>query len=332
MKKYQGYFSIMFIVGFTLILKPYNINAQQKESVDNGYYITYPDKLMLRIFTSQKFAPFTISSKAEQELNYKTNSKLNLGLGATYKSYTLNLSYGFKFLNKEKGRGTTKGLDLQFHIFPKKWAIDFLGTFRKGYYLDPKNNNGLNLSKYYLRPDFKRNIIGLSVFRVPNSGKFSYRAAITQNDWQTKSAGSLLYGAEIYYGNIKGDSALVPTAGNSLYLQAGINNINFISVGPGIGYAYTLVIDKNFFLTGSLIGNIDANFSTEETSVNKNHKVSVLPSGIYKGAIGYNSAKWSLTANITGNALYSGSAFTSKNYFLPTGNFRFILATKVQLK
>nr|MDQ6902668.1 DUF4421 family protein [Bacteroidota bacterium] len=124
MKKYQSYFCILFIACFTLLLKPYNIQAQQKESVDNGYYITYPDKLMLRVFTLQKFAPFTIPSKGEQELNYKTNSKFNLGLGATYKSYTLNLSYGFKFLNKEKGRGTTKGLDLQFHVFPKKWAVD----------------------------------------------------------------------------------------------------------------------------------------------------------------------------------------------------------------
>ncbi|MEO8860709.1 MAG: hypothetical protein ABI358_04760, partial [Ginsengibacter sp.] len=71
----------MSIVCFTLILKPSNIKAQQKESVDNGYYITYPDKLMLRVFTSQKFAPFTVPSKGEPELNYKTNSKLNLGLG-----------------------------------------------------------------------------------------------------------------------------------------------------------------------------------------------------------------------------------------------------------
>ena len=101
---------------------------------------------MLRIYLSQKFAPFTISATGnDKDLNYKTNSKLSLGIGGTYQNITLNLSYGFSFLNKDKGQGKTKGLDFQFHLYPHKWAVDLLGTFRKGYYLDPKDNNGLNL-------------------------------------------------------------------------------------------------------------------------------------------------------------------------------------------
>ena len=117
---------------------------------------------------------------------------------------------GFGFLNPDKGRGKTKGLDLQLRLYPRKWAIDVLGTFIKSYYLDPEDENGLRLTNYYLRPDIKRDVIGISAFRVANADKFSYRAAITQNEWQTKSAGSLLYGGEIYYGQVKGDSAIVP--------------------------------------------------------------------------------------------------------------------------
>ncbi len=333
MKIYHRYFCVFFTLSFMLIMKPFNANAQKKVSIDNGYYITYPDKLMLRVFTLQKFAPFTISANGnDNELNYKTNSKLNLGIGATYRSITANLSYGFKFLNKDQGQGTTKGLDAQFHIFPDKWAIDLLGTFRKGYYLDPKDKNGLNLATYYQRPDFTRNIIGLSFFRVPNSAKFSYKAALAQNDWQTKSAGSLLYGGEVYFGTVKGDSALVPNQVSNNYKQAGINKINFFSIGPGIGYAYTLVFGKNYFITGSAVGNLDINFSTEERTSDKHNKFSLLPGGIYKGAIGYNSDNWSISANITGNALYVGSYASSKEYFLPTGNFRFILARKIGLK
>ena len=211
MKKHQNHFCSFFIVSLIIMLPGYS-NAQKKTSVDNGYYITYPDKLMLRIYLSQKFAPFTISATGnDKDLNYKTNSKLSLGIGGTYQNITLNLSYGFSFLNKDKGQGKTKGLDFQFHLYPHKWAIDLLGTFRKGYYLDPKDNNGLNLVTYYQRPDLKRDVIGLAVFQVPNGGRFSYRAALTQKDWQTKSAGSLLYGGEAYYGTIKGDSSFVPT-------------------------------------------------------------------------------------------------------------------------
>lgn len=311
------------------MLLPKNSMAQKKVSVDNGYYITYPDKLMLRLYLSQKFAPFTISAdNSNKDLNYKTTSKLTLGAGFTYRSLTLNLGYGFTFLNPEKGRGKTKGLDLQFHLYPKKWAVDLLGTFKKGYYLDPKDDNGLNLANYYQRPDFKRNIVGLSVFRVPNSGKFSYRAALNQQDWQTKSAGSILYGGEAYFGTVKGDSALVPGQASSNFKQAGVDRVNFLSIGPGIGYAYTLVIGTNFFITGSAIGSLDVNFSTEETAGTKMKATSIIPGGIYKGAIGYNSSVWSVSATITGNALYIGSKSSSKEYFMPTGNLRFTVARR----
>ncbi|MBA2250704.1 MAG: DUF4421 family protein [Chitinophagaceae bacterium] len=308
-------------------------NAQKKMSVDNGYYITYPDKLAVRLFLSQKFAPFTLSSSInKEELNYKTNSKLILGIGATYKSVTLNLGYGFSFLNKDKG-GKTKGLDLQLHIYPDKWGIDLLGSFRKGYYLDPKDvNGGLNLATYYQRPDLKRDIVGLSVFRVPNSNKFSYRAAITQNDWQTKSAGSLLYGGEAYYGLVEGDSALVPAKVSSNFGQAGVNKINFFSIGPGIGYAYTLVIKRFFFITGSAVATLDFNYSSEDGTNGKHSKISVLPGSIYKAAIGYNSSKYSVSANVLGNAIYAGVPSSSKKYFLPTGNIRLTLTKKIGLK
>ena len=331
MKKFQDCFCIFFILSLIIVLKPDKCMAQ-KASIDNGYYITYPDKLMARVYLSQKFAPVTISSDNNQDLNYKTNSKLNLGIGGTYRAITLNLSYGFKFLNKDKGKGDTKGLDFQFHLYPQKWAIDFLAGFIKGYYLDPKDNNGLHLVNYYQRPDFQRNLIGVSIFRVPNTGRFSYRAALTQNEWQTKSAGSLLYGGEAYYGVIKGDSALVPELVSNNFPQAGIDRINFFSIGPGIGYAYTLVIDKNFFITASAIGSLDVNFSTEERISDKKKAVSITPGGVYKAAIGYNSASWSISANLTGNALYAGSESSTKEYFLPTGNIRLVLAKKFELR
>jgi Domain of unknown function (DUF4421) len=307
--------------------------SAQKKSPDNGYFITYPETLLLRIYLSQKFAPFTISAPDnDRDLNYKTNAKLNLGIGFTYNNITLNVAYGFSFLNKDKGQGNTKGLDFQFHLFPHKLSVDLLGTFRRSYYLDPKDDNGLHLTDYYKRPDLKRDIIGVTVFKVPNSEKFSYRAALTQKERQLKSAGSLLYGGEAYYGTIKGDSSLVPNLVSTNFPQAGVHQINFFSIGPGIGYAYTLVLNKNFFITGSAIGGVDFNFSTEERTTDKHKKFSVLPSGVYKGAIGYNGDEWAVSANIIGNALYVGSASSSRKYFIPTGGLRLILTKRIGLK
>ena len=308
------------------------MSAHNHPSIDNGYYTVYPNEFILRIYITSKFAPFTISSSTRQDLNYKTNSKLSFGAGFTYKAVTLNFAYGFKALNPDKGKGATKGLDLQAHIYPRKWAIDIIGAFVRGYYLSPKDNNGLGLTDYYQRPDLHRNIVGLSVFRIASPDRFPFRAAFNQKDWQTKSAGSLLYGVETYYGFLKADSAFVPSGAGSNYLQAGINKLNFFSIGPGIGYAYTLVMSKHFFITASAVASATINASKEVNNGAGKNKVKVIPGGEYKAAFGYNSNTWSVTASLQGNALYAASAASHKEYFLPTGNVNFVVAKKFGAK
>ena len=185
---------------------------------------------------------------------------------------------------------------------------------------------------YYRRPDLHRNIVGISVYRIANPDKFSYRAAFNQKDWQTKSAGSLLFGAETHYGILKADSAFVPANAGNNYGQAGINNIQFFTIGPGIGYAYTLVMSKHLFVTASAIGSVNVNISGEQTSDGKTTKTKILPGGNYKAAVGYNSAAWSITAALLGNAVYAGSSFSRKEYFLPTGNVNLVVAKKFGTK
>jgi hypothetical protein len=309
-----------------------SMNTDNAISSNNGYYIVYPKEVIFRIYLTNKFAPFTISSNNKEDLNYKTNSKLGLGAGFTYKALTLNLAYGFNFLNPDKGKGKTKGLDLQLHLYPKKWAIDLTGAFLRGYYLDPKDYNGLTLTDYYKRPDLHRNILALSVYRIANPDKFSYKASFNQKDWQIRSAGSFLYGGETHYGIIKGDSALVPAASGTNYVQAGIDEIHFFGIGPGIGYAYTLVMGRHFFITASAIGSLNVEVSKEESGLNKNEVTKILPGGNYKAGIGYNSSTWSLTAGLIGNAIYAGSAISKKEYFLPTGNVNLVLARKFGTK
>ena len=217
------------------------------------------------------------------------------------------------------------------HVYPRKWAIDVWGVFPKGYHLEPKGYAAANSNSYYYRPDLKLELIGISAYRVPNKEKFSYRAAIIQTEWQKRSAGSVLYGGEAYYGAVKADSAFVPRSLQSGFPQAGINNTNFFRIGPGAGYAYTLVMARHFFITGSLIGNLDLSFTTENGTV-KTNKFALSPSAVYKAALGYNSADWNLSANWTGNALWIKGASASKSYFWPSGNYRLVVAKKFEMK
>jgi hypothetical protein len=298
--------------------------------------VTYPDKLTARLYLSQKFVRFTLpSSGSAQNIQYRTNTKLNLGIGATFHNLSLSIFYGFGFLNNNNNtvsKGITKGLDIQFHLYPRKWAIDLVALFPKGYYIAPKGYAAVNSNSYYYRPDVIMDVVGLSAYRVPDKQKFSYRAAMVQNEWQKKSAGSLLFGGEAYYGVIKGDSALVPKQIQSGFPQAGINNISFFRIGPGIGGAYTLVIKKHFFIMGSLVANLDLDFSSEEIPTAKNKKVALSPAAVYKGAIGYNSSTWAISAWLAGNAFFIKGASSSLDYFSPLGGFRIALTKKLGLR
>ena len=328
---YRYLLSILLIL--SLSISPYLGKAQKEFPHDTNYYETFPNKLTGRLYLTQKYLHFGIPSLSSgKNISYVANAKMNLGIGVTWHNLSFNAFYGVKFLNNSKSKkGNTKGLNLQLHLFPKKWAFDVLGVFPKGYYIDNEDFKP-SVGDYYYRPDIKSTYVGISAYRVPNKEKFSYRAAIIQNEWQKKSAGSFLYGGEAYYGTFKGDSALVPNAIQNNFSQAGINSVNFFRIGIGGGGAYTVVIDKHFFIMASVVGNIGADFVNEKSTGSSNKKTSFYPSFIYKTALGYNSATWDISANVTGNQLWMKGASSSKNYFLPLGNIRLVLSKKFDLK
>lgn len=328
-----GKFLFFIITSVILLAGTETVHAQKDFPHDTSYYETFPHKMTGRVFLSQKYIHLNFPALGNAaEMEYKANAKLNLGIGVTFNHFSINVFNGFAFLNKNnKDKGKTKGLDAQLHLYPRKWAIDLLVLFPKGFYLDPKGYASANANTYYYRPDINFTLLGLSTYRVPNKQKFSYRAAIVQSEWQKKSAGSILYGGQAYYGSIKGDSALVPTKVQNNFSQAGITKINFVSVGPGIGYAYTLVIDKHFFITGSLVANLDINFTNEE-GTSKNSKVSLNQGEVFKTALGYNSSNWNFSVNWTGSGLWFKGASTTENYFWPTGNYKIVIAKKFSIK
>jgi Domain of unknown function (DUF4421) len=297
---------------------------------DSLYYDNYPNLVTARFYVSQKYTTFTLKGAEEKsDIRYRPNTTLNLGIGATYHILSLNLAYGFGFMNQTEEKGETKYLDLQGHLYPEKWMIDWYGQFYKGYYLYPKGMATEKPGSYYLRPDLKVNLFGIAAYRVFNNERFSYRAAILQNEWQKKSAGSFLLGGDINYGIIKADSSFVPLNIEKGYPQAGINQVNFFSVGPGVGYAYTLVVLRHFFMMGSLNFNLDFSYSTEKGSFVNNDKFYVTPTTVFRVAAGYNSSTWNLSANWIGNKLPVTGAPSSNKYLMQTGNYRLILAKKI---
>jgi hypothetical protein len=300
------------------------------EDHDSSYYQSFEHSITTRFYFSQKYAGLELEKAANvSRFRYIPNTSLTMGVGVTYQSISLNLGYGFGFLNTDHEKGKTRYLDLQSHIYGRKWTIDLLGQFYKGYYLTPRGLAASNPQSYYIRPDLGIRLFGVSAYRLLNADRFSYRAAHLQNEKQKKSAGSVLIGAEIYYGIIKADSSLVPPVLSENYAQKGIRRLDFIKIGPGIGYAYTYVIKKDFFVTASLCASLNLDYSYQHEVNHKAEKFNLNKGFIYRIVAGYDKNNWNVNVSLVGNQLTVAAATTRDKYLLSAGNFRLTLAKRI---
>jgi hypothetical protein len=301
---------------------------------DTSYYSTYRSMLTGRAYLSRKYNVLSFNPPAPtQSFQYRANTSLNLGIGATYHSVTLNIGVGISKFNPDNEKGHTKYLDLQGHFYARKWNVDILGEFYHGLYLTPEGLAAPTGEKYYLRPDMGLSLIGFAFYRALNDKMFSYQAGLLQNEWQKKSAGSVLLGGEIYYGAIYGDSTLMPTIIDPKASALAIDRFHFFSFGPGIGYTYTLVIKEHFFVLGSATINLAFRYSTEISSLYEEHgsQLGFRPNYILHAGAGYNGDKWDLSVLWVDTELFMKGETSNYSYTAGAGNYRLIYAKRFNL-
>jgi hypothetical protein len=300
----------------------HSLAQNEKEKPDTAYYETYHNKLTGRFYFSRKFTTLVIRNATKNyELRYRPTSTLNMGVGATYKFATLNLAYGFGFLNPEHGRGKTRYLDLQFHSYGRKITIDLLGSFYRGFYLAPKGTAMNNDSEYYVRPDLHINAAGVTVQYIFNHRKFSYRAAFLQNEWQKRSAGTWLAGIDIYTGSVETDSTIIPAAIEET-AAIGLKQMRFFEAGPSLGYAYTYVYKKHFFITGTVSASLSTGFNTFLDNDGKTRATGITPNTLFKIFGGYNSSTWAASILYISNVQSLARHNDDRAVRLNTGNIR----------
>lgn len=304
------------------------------EDHDTSYYSTYRSMLTARGYLSRKYNVLSFNPPSPVEaFQYRATTSLNLGIGATYHAVTLNIGFGLTHFNPDAEKGNTHYLDLQGHFYARKWSVDLLGEFYKGYYLTPEGLAAPPGNSYYLRPDIGLSLIGFAFYRALNQQKFSYQAGLLQNEWQKKSAGSFLYGGEIYYMSINGDSSLVPAQIDPVVGRLDINKVHFLSFGPGFGYAYTFVMDEHFFILGSVTINLAFRYSTEisKTPDQQASYFGFRPNGILHAGAGYNGSQWSLSLQWVNTELFMRGVNTAYQYTIGVGNYRLIYAKRFNL-
>ncbi|QNL20408.1 DUF4421 domain-containing protein [Hyphobacterium sp. CCMP332] len=294
----------------------------ESTETDSSYVASFYNHLNWRYYLSQKYTSLRLANVSENyELNYIPNTSLNMGIGATYKWATLNLAYGFRFLNGDQDKGRTRWLDLQAHQYFRKITIDVLGQFYSGFYLSPAGKAVKVGKQYYNRPDLNVIQVGASVQYIFNHQRFSYRALFFQNEWQKKSAGSPLAGFEVFVVNINADSSIVPSLISRAESDLNTNLLRSFQFGPNFGYAHTLVFKKHFYL--SLSGSVSLGFGTNSfLDLGNNARINFTPNFFVRAFAGYNSRKWAIGLTGINNGQSLAKASGNERVTIYSGNFR----------
>ena len=238
--------------------------------VDTAYVKDYSHLLTGRAFLSTKFNAFRIEPIADgTPLVYRPNSKINMGIGASYRKVTINIGFGIPFVNQDDERyGRTRYLDAQANLLSPERATNFFLQVFKGYHIASYDREQLGWSDADVELPYRGDLVefnvGISTLRVYNSRRFSYRAAFNQDAWQCRSQGSWLVGGYALYYRIAADSSLVPSVLSRQFAQQGaLRKGDFADLGPMAGYAYTWVLKRRWFVTGSLA--VGAGLSMQRT-------------------------------------------------------------------
>lgn len=289
------------------------------EGTNPDYILSYGKAFVARVFAGNNINRFTVDGGTSRDLRYAANFQPNIGFGFSYTFLTVNLSFGVGDPPPEKGK--TNAFSFQSNLYYRKWATDVIVKTCKGMYLKDENQVS-QVPGYFTNPNLRSTIIGGAVWRILNPSRFSYKAIMTQSEWQKKSAGSFLLGAEIYYGYVHGHDSLVPAGVTENYPQAGVTNLRYIKIGPGIGYAYTFVYRRHWFAAAALTANLDLSFNKEQMPEAGLSKFALQPNYNFRIGAGYNSKGWNIIFQFLSNNFPVKGAITDSEYRQYSANYR----------
>lgn len=269
-----------------ILLSSLNVYSQ----VDSTYISSFNQDFSARSYIATKISGLDKMTKQEYiGLIYRINAPAGIGIGASWKNYSFAFSRRIWFL-RDPEKGKTNSLELQYYGYRRKFAYSLSLQQHTGFYNEIMNSDGA----YTTYPKMKLHMYGGTFQWVFNNKKFSYKAAFNQNERQLKSAGSFLLGAAVYYTKLNTDTLKLFYNMESLH-----ENIQFGITG---GYAYSWVLGKSWFVTGSL--DLGVNLGHNNPKQIFNEKMKIYPTLNSRIAAGYNLDSWSFGLSSYYNRVY----------------------------
>jgi hypothetical protein len=296
---------ILFILAAPDFLKSQEIDSTKKgldyighyllyRNHDSSYIKNYSQKISAKLVAINKYNYFNIIDRNDKTaVKYVPLRDVSLGLGVAYKWFALDLTFSLG-LNKNSDFENTRSFDFQGSIFSSKQFIAFTLQYYQAYELIKIRGVNVNLSEEVKRREDIRTInVGFRYMFATNYTKFSLKAPFVQNEGQRKSAGSPIIGAGFNLFVMDADSSIVPQEASEYFdPNLHLTDLNIISASFSLGYMYSFVYKKRFFLTLGLIPGINISSGDYHTETRQYSPLSIHFKLNSRNAIGYNSSKF----------------------------------------
>ena len=315
--------STYLLVGLLLlVLMPGKVKSQEVDTTKNGleyighyllyrnhdttYIKNYSEKISVKVVAVNKYNYFKVRDRINMtSLRYIPVRDVSFGIGVSHKWFALDLTLALGLRNKSEF-DNTRSFDFQGSMFSSKQYVTFTLQYYQAYQLNSINGVDLILDEDIKRREDIRTInLGIQYMFATNYTKFSIKAPFVQNEGQRKSAGSPIIGVSFNLFVMDADSSIIPNeVADSFDPSLHLTDLNIISASVSLGYMYSFVYKKRFFLTLSLIPGLNINGGDYYTNHRKYNSASINLKLNSLNAIGYNSTKF-----------FTGIQFLSDAYF-----------------
>ena len=259
------------------VLLPAVAMAQVADRDSTAAIRRYPDKVTVQTHLTLRGNSFVIRDlQGDRDVVLDPVYSTKLGFLAQFRALEIGFGVSPDFLNPDREFENARLLNLQLRLFTGKWVHQYVYYDQRGF------KASIGGETFFFR-DYRTKKIGGTLSYVFNDD-FSFRAMLSQNEWQTRSAGSFVPRAIAYYTRYRLGP---PSDPNS--------TADSFDLGLGPGYFYNWVIGDQWLLSVGNTTGIGLNVLDDSTGTD----TYFLFETIFQGGVGYNGGDF--FAGITGS-------------------------------
>ena len=297
-------------------------NTMVLDSIDNEYIIDHKKQFNVKLEAGNEISTFNIIED-DVEADLRPNLNIRYGVVFSYKFLSIRIGIRPKISDSDKEKkGDTDSFRFRLQLLFDNWNHVILYNNYKGYYVSNSRDYVEDINGYVQFPGLETHLVsGSSSYKFNEN--YSIRAIEAQTEIQAKSAGSFMPGLAYNFYSITGTDRIKNLVEGETVYREYFNEYHGMNLALQLGYYYTFVLNKNWFINayGIPTAGIDfytVNYNTPDESFDRSFKDGSLSLSYGFGG-GYNGRKIFFGAKLN-NRITNEKFTSSRLHIIPAKN------------